>query len=137
MSNADATDDHADLQMDLSVDQHAIRRSALHHMHDDKWNDTVAMIKSKFRVLAQTREDIADIPNGFVELIEFETPQGKMKLERTTSPAVLDKKTVYSKTSARASSIEYTYSKDEVSHRLKAYRFDEGIGEWEEVKAVA
>ena len=106
-------------------------------MHDDKWKDTVAMVKSKFNVLAEMREDISDIPGAFIERIEFETPQGKMKLERTTSPAVLDKKTIYSKTSARASNIEYTYSKDEVSHRLKAYRFDEARDEWEEVKALA
>lgn len=106
-------------------------------MHDDKWKDTVAMVKSKFQVLSEQREDISDIPGAFVERIEFQTPQGKMKMERTTSPAVLDKKTLYSKTAGRASNIEYTYSKDEVTHRFKAYRFDEARDEWEEMKGAA
>ena len=65
------------------------------------------MIKAKFTVLSEGREELADIPNAFVEFIEFQSPQGKMKLERTTRPAVLDKKTVYSKTGGRAFKIEY------------------------------
>ncbi|OGL67641.1 hypothetical protein A3B21_01480 [Candidatus Uhrbacteria bacterium RIFCSPLOWO2_01_FULL_47_24] len=113
-------------------------------MHDDKWKDTVAMIKSKFNVLDERREEILDIPNAFVEIIEFsakggsasggESPQGKMKLERVTRPVVLDKKTIYSKTGGRASKIEYQYSTDELTHRLQAYRWNEAAGQWEEVR---
>ncbi len=104
-------------------------------MHDDKWKDTVAMVKSKFTVLSEGREDIADIPNAFVEFIEFNTPQGKMRLERTTKPAVLDKKTMYSKTGGRASQIQYTYSQDEIVHRLEAFRWNDTKEEWEEMRA--
>ena len=104
-------------------------------MHDDKWKDTLAMVKSKFTVLAEGKEDIEDIPNGFVEFIEFTSPQGRMRLERTTKPAVLDKKTVYSKTAGRASQIEYTYSPDEIVHRFEAFRFNDSKGDWEEVRA--
>lgn len=104
-------------------------------MREDKWLDTKAMIKSKFTVLAEGREDIADIPGGFEEHIEFESPQGRMKLTRTTTPAVIDKRTTYSKLGGRASRVEYQYSPDEVVHRLRAYRFDEGLQDWEEVKA--
>ena len=93
------------------------------------------MIKKKFTVLAERREDIEDIPNAFVESIEFQSPQGKMRLEYTTKPAVLDKKTIYSKSAGSASKVEYTYSPDELVHRLQAYRWDEARGEWEEVKA--
>lgn len=104
-------------------------------MHDDKWKDTLAMVKSKFTVLEEGREDIEDIPGAFMEFIEFISPQGRMRLERTTKPAVLDKKTLYSKTAGRASQVEYTYSKDEIVHRLEAFRFNEGRGEWEEIRA--
>ena len=92
------------------------------------------MIKSKFTVLSDGRRDSEDIPRAFVEFIEFESPMGRMKMERTTSPAVLDKKTLYSKTAGRAGRIEYVYSETEFSHRLKAYKWSEGLGEWEEVK---
>ena len=93
------------------------------------------MIKAKFTVLSEGREELADIPNAFVEFIEFQSPQGKMKLERTTRPAVLDKKTVYSKTGGRASKIEYQYSPDEITHRFQAFKWSEAAGEWEEIKA--
>ena len=106
-------------------------------MHDDQWKDTRAMVRQKFKVLDEGREEIEDIPGAFVEFIEFETPQGKMRLERTTKPAVLDKKTVYSKTAGRASQIEYTYSPDEIVHRLEAFRFNEQKGDWEEMRAPA
>ncbi len=92
------------------------------------------MVKSKFTVLAEGREDIEDIPNAFAEFIEFDSPQGKMRLERTTRPAVLDKKTVYSKTSAHASNVEYIYSKDDIVQRFQAFRWDDAKGEWEEVR---
>lgn len=104
-------------------------------MHDDKWKDTLAMVKSKFTVRSQGREEIANIPGAFIEFIEFDSPQGRMRLERTTKPAVLDKKTIYSKTAGRASQTEYTYSPDEVVHRLEAFRFNEAKDDWEEVRA--
>ena len=106
-------------------------------MTDDKWKDTVAMVKSKFTVLNEGREDIEDIPRAFVEFIEFEGPQGRVRLERTTKPAVLDKKTMYSKTGGRASQIKYTYSPDETVHRLEAFRWNDATEDWEEMRAPA
>ncbi len=64
-------------------------------MHEDKWKDTLAMVKSKFAVLNEGKEALEDIPNATREFIEFEGPQGKMRLEYTVRPAVLDKKTTF------------------------------------------
>ena len=105
------------------------------HMREDKWKDTLAMVKQKFTVLGEGREDIEDIPNATREFIEFDGPEGKMRLEYVVKPAVLDKKTSYSKLGGSASKVEYVYSKDEVVSRLEAYKWNEGSGEWEEVKA--
>lgn len=106
-------------------------------MQDEKWLDTKDMIKRKFTVLAEGREDIEDIPNAFVEFIEFSGPTGRMRLERTTKPAVIDKKTMYSKTGGRASQIQYTYSPDEIVHRLEAFRWNDATSDWEEMRAPA
>ena len=104
-------------------------------MRDDKWIETVAMIKSKFTVLEEGRQEIEDIPKAFCEFIEFEGPEGRMRLERTTQPAVTGKKTIYSKLGGRASKVEYEYSPDEVVHKFRAYRWSYGREDWEEVKA--
>ncbi len=103
-------------------------------MHEDKWKDTLAMVKSKFRVLQEGKETIEDIPNATREFVEFEGPQGTMRLEYTIRPAVLDKKTTYSKTGGRASQVDYVYSKDDIVRRMQAFRLDDR-GDWEEVKA--
>lgn len=93
------------------------------------------MITEKFKVLDAGEEKIEDIPNATREWIEFESPQGKMRLERTTQPAVTGKKTLYSKLGGRAGKIEYQYSPDEVVHKFKAYRWDDAVSDWEEIKA--
>lgn len=104
-------------------------------MHLDKWKDTLLMVKTKFRVLSEGREEMTGIPGAFLEFIEFSGPQGKTRLEYTTQPAVIDKKTTYSKTSGSASNVEYIYDPNEVVHRLKAMQFNEARGEWEELRA--
>ncbi len=104
-------------------------------MHEDKWKDTLAMVKSKFAVLNEGKEALEDIPNATREFIEFEGPQGKMRLEYTVRPAVLDKKTTYSKFGGAASRVQYVYSEDEVVRKMAAYKLNETTGEWEEVRA--
>lgn len=104
-------------------------------MHEDKWKDTLAMIKSKFTVLNHGTEQLEDVPNATREFIEFDSPTGRMRLEYTIKPAVLDKKTTYSKLGGRASNVEFIYSKDDLVRRMQAFRWNESTGEWDEVKA--
>lgn len=104
-------------------------------MHEDKWKDTLAMVKEKFTVLNEGKEEIEDIPNATRDFIEFESPQGAMRLEYTVRPAVLDKKTIYSKHGGSASRVEYVYSKDELVRKIAAFKRNETTGEWEELKA--
>lgn len=104
-------------------------------MTDEKWLDAVATVKEKFTVLEEGREDIDDIPRAFFEFIVFETPQGKMRIERTTTPVVLDKKTIYSKLAGAASKVQYQYSETEMAHKLRAYRWVDARQDWEELNA--
>lgn len=104
-------------------------------MREDKWIDTKAMIKQKFTVLNEGKEDIEGIPNAYCEFLEFNGPQGRIRLEYIVKPAVLDKRTVYSKLGKTAGAVKYTYSQDDFVRRLEAYKWDEGKGDWEEIRA--
>jgi hypothetical protein len=103
-------------------------------MTEEKWQETLGEIKDKFKVIEEGRRDLEGVPRGFVEFIVFEGPMGRIKLERTTQPVVLDKKTIYSKLAGTASKVEYIFSETETFSKLRAYRFNEIKGDWEEIK---
>lgn len=103
-------------------------------MTDEKWLETVGKIKEKFQVLEEGREDLPDIPRAFVQFIVFESPIGRVKLERLTQPVVLDKKTIYSKLAGTASKVNYIYSETETFSKLKVFKWNEAQNDWEEIK---
>lgn len=105
-------------------------------MTDEKWAETVGFIKEKFKVIEDSRREIEEIPRAFAEIIIFEGPTGRVKLERAVQPAVLDRKTIYSKLAGRASKVEYVYSDTEMISKLRAYHFNEASGEWDEIKTA-
>ncbi len=108
-------------------------------MTNERWENLIEMIEAKFG-LDQRRQEELDLGEnaagkpvkGEIEIIEFKGPLGKMKLERTTKPLVLDKKTHYTRRIGSQTKIDYVYSETEKVHQMKAYRWN---GEWEEVKA--
>lgn len=100
------------------------------------------MVKDKFTPADLSEEEIEigrDSHNnpvkGKVERIEFIGPLGQMKLERTTKPKVLDKKTLYSNRAGSDMRVDYIYSPDEVVQYMKAYKWDENDEEWTEIEA--
>ena len=50
-------------------------------MTQDKWQNIVGLIKDKFAVEDEGREELEDIPRASVEFIIFAGPLGRMKLE--------------------------------------------------------
>lgn len=103
-------------------------------MRDEKWLDTVAVLKDKFPVLEEGKEDLPEVEGrGFREFVVFNGPLGKMKIERTTKAIVLDKKTIGSKRIGSQASVEYVYSDTEKSYKFRAYKWDEGTGNWIEI----
>jgi len=102
-------------------------------MNKDKWEKTIGQIKDSFGVTAEYEEELEDVPNSNVQIVEFNGPLGKMRLEFTTKPAVLDKKTTYSKLAGSTDQIEYVYSETEMIESLKAYREEDD--EWVEIDA--
>jgi hypothetical protein len=103
-------------------------------MRDEKWLDTVSILKDKFPVLEEGKEDLPEEEGrGFREFVIFNGPLGKMKIERTTKAIVLDKKTLGSKRMGSQASVEYVYSDTEKSYKFRAYKWDDGRNGWMEI----
>ncbi|MDD5039929.1 MAG: hypothetical protein PHY34_02155 [Patescibacteria group bacterium] len=103
-------------------------------MNDEKWQDIIAKAKDDCQVLEHVTEELPDGP-GTIERIIFNGPMGKVRLERTTKPLVLDKKAIGSKRIGSSAHVEYVYSDTESVHTFKAYRWDEPTGTWVELNA--
>ncbi|MDA2922956.1 hypothetical protein MYX07_06865, partial [Patescibacteria group bacterium AH-259-L07] len=69
---------------------------------------------------------------GKREVVEFEGPLGKMRLEKVTRPRVIDKKVLHAKRIGSAVAVDYIYSSDDPVIELTIYKERED-GEWEEV----
>lgn len=100
-------------------------------MTDEKWKDIIAKIKDGFEVVDHRTQDLPEeVGSGEVEIIEFVGPLGLMKLERTTQPLVIDKKTIGSRRIGSGTTVEYVYSDTEKVHKFNAYRFDKDGDIW-------
>lgn len=105
-------------------------------MTEDKWIELLERIDRQFTMLDRVIEDIDGQP-GEVESVVFEGPMGKMKIERTVRPVVLDKKQHYTNRAGGGTTTEYIYSPTEKSDRVKAYKMDPRTEEWVEIDAGA
>jgi len=104
-------------------------------MTDEKWKDIIAKIKDGFELVDHRTEDLPEKAGpGTVEIVEFKGPLGLMKLERTTQPLVIDKKTIGSRRIGSDTTVEYIYSDTEEVHKFKAFRFDEANDTWIEME---
>ena len=102
-------------------------------MDDEKWQEVVGRILDDFDVLEHDTAELDPGP-GKMEYIIFNGPLGKMKLERTSKPLVLDKKAIGSKRIGSQTGVEYIYSDTEKVHTMKAYKWDEGQQSWIEME---
>ncbi len=103
-------------------------------MQDEKWKDIVGRVQDEFEVLEHDTFDLDPGP-GNAEYIIFKGPLGKMKLERTTRPVVLDKKGLGSRRIGSQTHVEYIYSDTEQTHAFKAYRWSDADDRWVEMAA--
>lgn len=105
-------------------------------MTDEKWQDLIAEIKTKYKI----EEEKAGVPieegRGTIDFIVFCGPQGRIKLERVIRPVVIDKKTFGSKRIGSEARVEYVYSPTEKIQKLKAYRWDEQNQNWQDIQSA-
>jgi len=104
-------------------------------MTDEKWQDIIAKIKDNFELLDHRTQNLPqEQGRGEVEIVEFNGPLGKMKLERTTQPLVIDKKTIGSRRIGSETTVEYIYSDTEKVHKFKAFKWEEDRDNWVEMQ---
>ena len=103
-------------------------------MTKEKWEEIKGQIKDSFGVQEEKKEDL-DFGPGEKEIILFNGPLGKMKLEFITRPVVLDKRAIASRRIGSHRTVEYIYSDTEKSYTMKAYKWDEEQNDWLEMEA--
>ncbi|OGY48484.1 MAG: hypothetical protein A3J65_01170 [Candidatus Buchananbacteria bacterium RIFCSPHIGHO2_02_FULL_45_11b] len=103
-------------------------------MTDERWENIIDRIKDNFELTDRHAEDLPEKDGrGTAEIVEFIGPLGKMKLERTTQPLLLGKKTLGSKRIGSQTTVEYLYSDTETTHRFRVFRYDEVNDNWQEM----
>jgi len=92
------------------------------------------LVKEKFGMEKHSREDYLEQGHkrGEMEVLVFNGPLGKMKLEFIKKPRVLEKK-VHSHRRKAGAITEYVLSDTEFSYKLLAYRWNEKNQNWEEI----
>jgi len=102
-------------------------------MTAEKWAQIRGMVLENFKDAEKGQEDLDDDSGGSMEVIEFNGPVGRMRLEYITRPVVLGKNVSGSRRIGSHHEIDYVYSDSEVTQTLKAYKFDESEQEWVEM----
>ncbi len=102
-------------------------------MTDERWIEIKAIIEDKFEILHSSVEEIGE-NGGTVEIIEFISPMGKIRLERTNQPLVIDKKVIGSKRIGSEHKVQFVYSETERVHKFKAYRWNDESNSWIEME---
>jgi hypothetical protein len=102
-------------------------------MDDERWEELVSRIELKLKVYEKKTVTGSD-GRTKIETVVFLGSEGKMKLERTSKPRVLDKKMHYSRRIGSAPSAEYIYSPTEKVQRVHLFKWSETEQDWEEVR---
>lgn len=98
----------------------------------EKWQETAGKIKDSFTILDEGKEELED--GGILEYLEFENQQGVFRMEYTSRPLVVDKKTIYSNRANATVKVDYIYSQTERSGQLEVFQWNKIEEEWEKVK---
>jgi len=103
-------------------------------MNDEKWQNLIETVEDRFGASERRTESLEESP-GEREIIIFNGPLGKIKLERTSRPMVLEKKGIVSRRIGARARVEYIYSDTEKVQKLRVYRWSDNENDWEEVSA--
>ena len=101
-------------------------------MTDEKWLDVKEKGREKFTVLEEGTRELDSGP-GSAEFLVFESPLGKVKLERVTRPVKLGERGIVSKRIGAHAVIEEQYSDTEVAKSFRVYRWDASGNAWLEM----
>ena len=103
-------------------------------MNDQKWEQVLRRLDKQFGDL-EFDEIEDETTHTIVESVVWMSPNGKMKLTRTTRPLILDSKRHFSNRAGAGMHVEHTYSKTEMTQKVKLYTWNAGRNDWDEVDA--
>ncbi len=99
-------------------------------MNLERWQDIVETIESSFSVEEKGRFEDEDGSGGYIEYIVFSGPLGRLRLEFSTRPVILDTKTKYTKRIGSDIKVENIYSDTAKSHTLEVWKWDDAADDW-------
>ena len=99
-------------------------------MRLERWQEILEQIKTSFEV--EDTGVIEDDSHGGTktEYIVFNGPLGRLRLEFSTHPVLLDTKTKYHKRIGSETEIDYVYSDTETASSLAVFRWDDELNDW-------
>jgi hypothetical protein len=108
-------------------------------MNPSKWEQLVFLAEEKFGITKREKEkfEVSELSDGSKimgekEIVEFESPLGKIKMEKITRPKVVDKKVLHTKRIGGRVAVDYVYSPNEKVEEVNIYSQNES-GEWGEI----
>jgi hypothetical protein len=101
-------------------------------MTEERWREIKQQIKTTFGLASEYNEALDP---GTAEVVEFISPQGKMKARFVTRPRMLDKKTSYSNRIGSGVKVDYVYSETESVSHLEIFIFSEERNDWQKMGA--
>ena len=104
-------------------------------MRIDQWHDMLDRIAGQFAILEQGEEPLEDVPKSRVMFVVFAAPIGRVRLERVEKPRTIGERAVGSRRIGSVTAVEQVYDEGDLVSFLRAYRWDEEAGTWEEVRA--
>lgn len=102
-------------------------------MSPEKWQQLKGQIQDQFKNIEIEQEQLPEPEQGEREIILFDGPLGKMRLEYYSRPMILDKITHGSRRIGSQPGVEYVYSPTEKVHQLKVYKWDDSQDDWLEI----
>ena len=100
-------------------------------MNYDKWMTIVDLVDKNFGLLKKETQELDGQVPGRREIIEFQGPQGKIKLVWTEKARLEELKTSYSRRIGAQVKVEAKYSQEEKVNFMEAYQWNTVREEWE------
>lgn len=101
-------------------------------MYQGKWENLIDKIEKLFGFAEHSTEEYPE-RRMTIETAVFEGASGRIKLERTVKPVVLDQTTSYSKRVGGEVTTDYILSEDEYVDTVKFFRWDALARRWEQI----
>lgn len=98
-------------------------------MTEERWQELVGRIQDDFTLETQEEEQDPET-RSTIHIVIFKGPVGRIKLERTVSPKVLDERALGGSKFGVGTRIQRKYSTTDSVDRLEAYRWDEAKEFW-------